>query len=59
MAIRSTTSDKQPSPPINRLQRGTVISRLGLSNQEGAKQPNMCCPPTGGSTRLFIAGNSF
>jgi hypothetical protein len=30
-----------------------------LSNAVGAKQPNVCCPPTGGATRMFIAGNSF
>jgi hypothetical protein len=57
---RSTTSSLYPSPPINRLQRGNVVLKVALSNAAaGAKQPNMCCPPTGGATRLFIAGNSF
>lgn len=57
---RSTTSSLHPSPPINRLQRGNVILKVALSNAAaGAKQPNMCCPPTGGATRLFIAGNGF
>ena len=57
---RSTTSAQYPSPPINRFQRGNVVLKMSLSNAAtGAKQPNMCCPPTGGSTRLFIASNSF
>jgi hypothetical protein len=57
---RSTTSSLYPSPPINRFQRGNVVLKMSLSNAAtGAKQPNMCCPPTGGSTRLFIASNGF
>jgi hypothetical protein len=56
---RSTTSSQYPSPPVNRFQRGNVVLKMALSNAVGAKQPNVCCPPTGGATRMFIAGNGF
>ena len=59
MSARSTTSNLQPSPPINRFQRGNVILRVAVSTDTGAKQPNVCVPPPPGSTRLFIAGNGF
>lgn len=50
MATRSTASEYQPAPPINRLRTsraGTVTARGGYkdsSSNPGIK-PNMCCAP--------------
>ena len=59
MPSRSSTSSLQPSPPINRFQKGNVILKMTPSNATGASQPNVCVPPPPGATRLFVAGNTF
>jgi len=54
MATRSTTSEYQPSPPVNRFNRGKVVGRLAHTSTPGVKA-NMGCPPTqesGQSTKL-------
>ena len=60
MATRSTTSEYQPSPPINRLNRGKVMGRLGIRKTgalHGVK-PNMCCAPaTNGSREHGLASS--
>lgn len=59
MPSRSSSSSFQPSPPINRFQKGNVILKVTPSNASGATQPNMCVAPPPGATRIFIAGNTF
>jgi hypothetical protein len=56
MATRSSSSEFQPSPPINRLNSGKVTGRLalrlGTSVNPGVK-PNMCCAPATNGERAL------
>jgi hypothetical protein len=60
--IRSTTSEYQPSPPINRIPaKGGkiytgIVFRDGTATNPGVK-PNMCVAPPPGETRLPKIGN--
>ena len=54
MATRSTTSEYQPAPPINRLNRGRVrgkVSYKAAGSNPGIK-PNMCCAPATNGDRV-------
>jgi len=56
MATRSTTSEYQPSPPINRLNRGKVMGRLAIRSTVAAThgvKPNMCIAPATNGERAF------
>jgi hypothetical protein len=62
MPTRSTTSEYQPSPPINRIPaKGGkiytgIVFRDGTATNPGVK-PNMCVAPPPGETRLPKIGN--
>jgi len=52
---RSSTSEYQPSPPINRLNRGRVTARGAVkttASNPGVK-PNCCCAPATNGERAF------
>lgn len=54
MATRSTTSEYQPSPPVNRLNSGKVGHKL-YTKQAGSYpgiKPNMCCAPATNGDRV-------
>lgn len=55
MATRSSTSEFQPAPPVNRLHAGRVELRIAIVNSSTSTgvKANMCVPPTGGDGRLF------
>ena len=58
MAVRSTTSEYQPSPPVNRLRdpggrlSNKIAIRQGQTSGTGVK-PNMCCAPATNGERAF------
>ena len=56
MPTRATNTEFQPSPPINRLNRGRVTGRtalrLGTTTNAGVK-PNMCVAPATNGERAF------
>lgn len=64
MPTRSTTSQYQPSPPVNRLNSGKVAQRTQIvkgttTPATGLRVSNMCVPPTGDDGRLFHVSPSF
>jgi hypothetical protein len=58
MAIRSTTSELQPSPPFSRI-GGRVVNRVGISYGPGhthGVKPNLsCAPATNGDRAAGLA----
>jgi hypothetical protein len=64
MPARSTTSEYQPAPPFNRLNRGKIALRTQIVKgttepARGLRISNMCVPPTQGDGRLFFVTPSF
>lgn len=61
MATRSSTSEYQPSPPVNRLNQGRVTGALGLrrgTTVHAGVKPNCCvAPATNGSRSEGLAGS--
>lgn len=63
MPARSTTSEYQPSPPINVLSTKGGRVFVGIAFRDGATnagvKPNMCVAPPPGETRLPKISNRF
>ena len=53
MPTRSSTSEYQPSPAVNRLNSGKVVGRLAVKTGASGVKTNMCVAPATNGERAF------